>query len=102
MLGDSRFTGAAGLRWIETSLPSSGSAMSFVRPRRLLVPAALVALSAALAGCGNGSSLNDADPGSQDGLHDSLGSSPSSPAAAVAVVHSNVRRGATDVPVDRR
>jgi lipoprotein-anchoring transpeptidase ErfK/SrfK len=75
--------------------------MSFVRPRRFLVPAALVALSVALAGCGNGSSLDHGDTGS-GGLHDVLGSSPATPAAAVAVLHSNVRRGATDVPVDRR
>ncbi len=76
--------------------------MSFVRSRRSLVPAALVALSVALAGCGSGSSLNHADTGSDSGLHDVLGSSPATPQAAVAVLHSNVRRGATDVPVDRR
>ncbi len=76
--------------------------MSFVRPRRMLAPAALVALSVALAGCGSGSSLNHADTGSGSGLHDVLGSTPASPTASVAVLHSNVRRGATDVPVDRR
>jgi lipoprotein-anchoring transpeptidase ErfK/SrfK len=76
--------------------------MSFVRPRRYLVPAALVGLSVALAACGNGSSLNHGDTGSGSGLHDVLGSTPATPTAAVAVLHSNVRRGATDVPVDRR
>jgi lipoprotein-anchoring transpeptidase ErfK/SrfK len=75
--------------------------MSFVRSRRSLLPAALVALSVVLAGCGSGSSLNEGAPPSASGLHDVVGSTAPSP-ATVAVLHSNVRRGATGVPVDRR
>ena len=76
--------------------------MSFVRPRRSWVPATLVVLALAVTGCGTGSSLNHADSPSGSGLHDVLGSTPATPTVEAAVLHSNVRRGATDVPVDRR
>lgn len=76
--------------------------MSFVRSRRSLLPAALVALCVVLAGCGSGSRLNEGQPGSGSTLHDSVGGTSTPATQTVAVVHSNVRRGGQDVPVDHR
>src|SRR5262245_55912745 len=90
--------GAAGYPG-RSSLPLTGSVMSLVRSRRTLLPAAFVALSIALVGCGGGSqnAANGPDP-----LLPSDGGSSSAPPKPVAVVRANVTRGETGVPVDRR
>jgi len=75
--------------------------MSLVRSRRSLLPAALVALSVVLVGCGGGSNAHDAAAGTGEGLPGDLGSS-SAPVQPVAELHANVTRGETGVPVDRR
>jgi lipoprotein-anchoring transpeptidase ErfK/SrfK len=72
--------------------------MEFVRQRRSLLPAALVAVAVVLAGCGG--SNRDTAGGPGDGLSDAPSST--APAEPVAVVRSNIPRGATGVPVDRR
>jgi lipoprotein-anchoring transpeptidase ErfK/SrfK len=66
------------------------------RARLPLLGGALLALSVAVAGCNAGSS---SDAGGRSGL---LQDQPSTVAVTKPVVHSNVARGATGVPVDRR
>jgi lipoprotein-anchoring transpeptidase ErfK/SrfK len=58
----------------------------------------LMAVSLVAAGCGSG----DSGPDSDKGLHDVLHSKHAQPHLAKAVVHTNVAKGSTAVPVDRR
>lgn len=73
--------------------------MSVIRARRPLFLAALVGVSLAVAGCtgGGGPSTGAADtPAAQEAMQTQQ------PTVPAVVVHSNVPRGATQVPVDRR
>ena len=88
---DSRFTGAVGLRWSETSSPSSGVPCPFVRPRRSAgarCPA--WRCPSRSPGAATASCLRPRRHRLRDGLHDVLGSTPATPTAATAVMHSNV------------
>jgi lipoprotein-anchoring transpeptidase ErfK/SrfK len=71
--------------------------MSVTRARLPMLVGTLMAVSLIAAACGNGDS-GDADTG---GLNDVLQSQDSQPDVAKAVVHTNVAKGATAVPVDR-
>src|SRR5690349_6844329 len=71
--------------------------MSVTRTRLPVLGGALLALTLAVAGCNAGSST---DTGG--GPSDVLNSQTSTPSAPRPKVHSNVARGATGVPVDRR
>jgi lipoprotein-anchoring transpeptidase ErfK/SrfK len=72
--------------------------MSATRARLPMLVGALMAVALVAAGCGSGdSSPDDAGPG---GLNDVLNSQ--SPEVPTAAVRTNVPKGATSVPVDRR
>jgi lipoprotein-anchoring transpeptidase ErfK/SrfK len=73
--------------------------MSITRARVPIFVGALMAVSLVAAGCGSG----DSDPAAgKSGLKDVLGSQSSQPEVPKASVRTNVPRGATAVPVDRR
>jgi lipoprotein-anchoring transpeptidase ErfK/SrfK len=73
--------------------------MSVARARLPMLVGALMAMSLVAAGCGDGgSSPSDAF----SGTNNALGSESSSPEVAKAAVRTNVPKGATAVPVDRR
>jgi lipoprotein-anchoring transpeptidase ErfK/SrfK len=76
----------------------TGSLMSVPRARLPMLVGALMAVSLAASGCGTGDSAGSHDTG---GLTDVLASHSSQPSTP-AVVHTNVPKGATSVPVDRR
>ncbi len=73
--------------------------MSVFRARVPLLFGALLAVSITVAGCGSGDSGAD---GGKGGLKDVLHSGPVQPDVPEASVSTNVTRGATAVPVDRR
>ncbi|HEY2878907.1 L,D-transpeptidase [Nocardioides sp.] len=73
--------------------------MSITRARVPMILGALMAVSLVAAGCGTGDSKSDGDP---NGVKDVLHSKGAKPEVAKPVVHANVQRGATAVPVDRR
>ncbi len=72
--------------------------MSVTRARLPMLVGALMAVSLIAAGCGNGDAASDPDTG---GLKDVLQSQDSQPQVAKPVVHTNVAKGASAVPVDR-
>src|SRR6476619_4628388 len=93
--------GVAGYIEASESLPT-GSLMSVLRARRPMLVAVLLGLSLTAVGCGLGGSGHTAgglktdpslavDPGAGE-----------SPVAVTTAVTTNVARGATNVPVDRR
>jgi lipoprotein-anchoring transpeptidase ErfK/SrfK len=73
--------------------------MFVTRVRASMLGGAVLALSLAVAGCTSGSSSN---AGAQGAPSDGLTTTPAQVTAPKPVLHTNVARGATGVPVDRR
>ena len=73
--------------------------MSVARARVPMILGTLLAVSLVAGGCGSGDSTNDHGTG---GLKDVLQSKSPKPEVVKPTVRTNVQRGATGVPVDRR